>query len=135
MSMTVKQIVAARDEARETLGALASQLNDGIDAIEAKVFQEDRDFTSSERSRRDFLRASLNETNGAISELAFVTLDRLNQSDEVERMRADIDDVNRQIQGDLARLKKIADFAQQAADALALLAKIAEGLAGLVAKL
>ena len=72
----------------------------------------------------------MNETNGAISELAFVTLDRLNQHDEVERMRADIDDINRQIKGDLARLKKIADFAQQAADALALLAKIAEGLAG-----
>jgi hypothetical protein len=135
MSMTVEQIVAARNEAHDTLGKLASQLNDGIDAIEAKVFQEDRDFTPSERGRRDFLRASLNETNGAISELAFVTQDRLNQSDEVKRMRADIDDVNRQIQGDLARLKKIAGFAQQAADALALLAKIAEGLAGLVAKL
>jgi len=89
------------------------------------------------RSRRDFLRPSPNETNGAISELAFVALDRLNQSDEVERMRADIDDVNCQIRCDLARLKKITDFAQQGAGALALLAlpaKIAEGLAGLVTK-
>ena len=135
MSMTVNQIVADRDHARETLGMLASNLNDGIDAIEAKVFQEDRDFTSSERNRRDFLRASLNETNGAISELAFVTLDRLNQSAEVERMRDDIDDVNRQIRDDLMRLKAIEDFAQQAAAALALLAQIAEGLAGLAAKL
>jgi hypothetical protein len=135
MSMTVEQIAAARDEAREALGKLASQLNDGIDAIEATVFQEDRDFTTAERSRRDFLRASLNETNGAISELAFVTLDRLNQSDEVKRMRADLDDVNRQIQGDLTRLKQIADFAQQAANALALLAQISEGLAGLAARL
>lgn len=134
MSMTVNQIVADRDHARETLGMLASNLNDGIDAIEAKVFQEDRDFTPSERNRRDFLRASLDETNGAISELAFVTLDRLNQSAEVERMRADIDDVNRQIRDDLTRLKAIEDFAQQAAAALALLAQIAEGLAGLAAK-
>jgi hypothetical protein len=131
MSMTVEQIAAAQDEARETLGKLASQLNDGIDAIEAKVFQEDRDFSADERSRRDFLRASLNETNSAISELAFVTLDRLNQSDEVKRMRAAIDDVNRQIQGDLTRLQEIATFAKQATDALALLAKIAEGLAKL----
>ncbi|HKU97970.1 MAG TPA: hypothetical protein VJR58_21950 [Vineibacter sp.] len=133
MSGDAKEIIAIARDTRTHLSTLELTLSSDIEAIEQDAFAANRPMTKAETTRHDQLRAMLAETRDAFVALGFVTLQALNNSDTVKRLRADIADANQQIQADLARLKKIAKFAEVTARILEGLAKLTGTLAGFVA--
>ncbi len=133
MPNDAEQIIEIARGTRAELSSLQLDLEVEIEAIEQAAFAANRPMTNAETKRHDQLRAALAETHDAFRELGFVTLQALNSSDTVTRLLADIEDVNKQIESDLQRLKKIAKFAETAANILDGLAKLAAKLASLAA--
>ena len=92
--MDAQDIVDDALRTRDALAKLESAINSEIDAIGFQAFQEKRDLTADERSRRDHLRASRGEVQDAFAELAFVTLAKLNRSSDVQNLLHDIAEAN-----------------------------------------
>lgn len=106
MPNDAEQIIEIARGTRAELSSLQLDLEVEIEAIEQAAFAANRPMTNAETKRHDQLRAALAETHDAFRELGLVTLQALNSSDTVTRLLADIEDVNKQIESDLQRLKK-----------------------------
>ena len=125
---TADEIIADANAARQALAEMERALQEGIDAIDFKAFQADRDLTDRELDQRKKLRATLGEVRDGFRVLAFVTAQRLDNSAEAEQLARQMQVINAGLEDDLARLKKIAKFAETAA-------QVADGLARVVATL
>jgi hypothetical protein len=130
---SVQDIVKAAQAARRNLSDLEQQLQTEIDKIDFAAFHEGRDLTHDETARRTQLRASQSEVRQAFIELAFVTVTRLDHSDEVATLSARMQGINRGLADDLDRLKRIADFAKTVAKVADAVARVAGMLAKLAA--
>ena len=125
---TVAQIIAQAKAARGELAKLERELQEGIDGIDFLAFEKDRDLTAAELKRRKALRATQAEIREAFKILAFVTAQRLDNTNEVARLHRQMKAVNGGLKDDLERLKKIEKYARIAA-------KVADALAKAAAKL
>jgi hypothetical protein len=126
--LTVDEIVADANAARQALAEMERDLQEGIDAIDFKSFQAGRELTAKELDQRKKLRATLGEVRDGFRVLAFVTAQRLDDSAEAEQLARQMQIINAGLEDDLARLKKVAKFAEIAA-------QVADGLAKVVARL
>jgi predicted nucleic acid-binding Zn-ribbon protein len=112
-----QEIIAAANETRKALFKLEIALEDDIDEMRLKAFNEGRALSDDEVKRRKELRVAQGEIRDAKKELAYVTLSRLDASDDVAQFRKRIDMVNQCLSDDLDNLKNIEKFAAKAAKA------------------
>src|SRR4030095_8203660 len=122
---SVQDIVKAAQTARRNLSDLEQKLQAEIDEIDFDAFREGRDLTPDEAARRGQARASQSEVREAFVEIAFVTVSRVDHSEEVAALSARMERINRGLAGDLDRLKKIASFASTVAKVADTVAKVA----------
>lgn len=115
--------------AKDALHRLESKLNDQIDGLAFTALKAGRDLTAEEHAKRNQYRAAVAAVEDAFNELGFVTLTKLNSSDEVKNLLHDISEENRTLDEDLAHLKKVEAIAQDIADVAAQLPKVVQGLA------
>jgi hypothetical protein len=90
--------------------------------------------TSAETDKRRKLRATQAEVREQFKVLAFVTAQRLDQTEEVSALLRQIQAINSGLKDDLARLKKIERYAATAAKVADAIAKATEKLAAIAAK-
>jgi hypothetical protein len=127
--LTVDKVVADANAARQSLAELERELQEGIDEIDFAAFKEERDLTAKEIERRKELRATQGEVRDGFKILAFVTAQRLDDTDEVSLLLRQLQVVNAGLEDDLAQLQDIEKFAEIAATVADALAKTAASLA------
>ncbi len=128
---TVADIMADANAQRENLEELERSLQADIKQIDRTAFMESRPLTDDEKTRRAELRASQEKVGNAYVQWAYLTAKRLDDSAEVDVIKAKLDAVNLSLADDLGRLKNVERYAEIAA-------KVAEGavkIAGKIAKL
>src|SRR5215471_190762 len=91
---TARQIVDEATKSRANLAELDHQIQEEIDEIVLKAARNNRPLSEVEKNRRKALRADQFEVEEAFTELAFATLARLNQSSDVEELKAKLDAIN-----------------------------------------
>ena len=126
--LTLDAIVASAAEARKQLGKLEHRLQGGIDDIDFVAFAENRPLTKEERAQRTQLRASQTEVRDAFVQLAFVTLQRLDNSSEILSLNKRMQAIHKNLSDDLEALKKMERLANT-------LAKVSDSVAQVVAKI
>ena len=131
---TAAQVIAESNNARQQLATLEQQLQAGIDDIDFVAFKEGRQMTAAEIDKRKALRATQAEVREQFKVLAFVTAQRLDQTEEVSSLLRQIQAINSGLKDDLGRLKKIERYAATAAKVADALAKATEKLAAIAAK-
>jgi seryl-tRNA synthetase len=122
-------IVAAAEESRKSLFDLELGIEKEVDALRFRAFRENRDLTAEELDRRTKLRACQAEIRDAHTELAHVTLVRLDSSDEVRSLNARIGEVNRGLADDLQALKDLEELAGKLAEVTDKLAQVVRKIA------
>jgi hypothetical protein len=131
---TADEIIAARDIARQVLAELELELQEEIDEIRFAALQRGQPMSDDEKALRDERRANLAEARATFRNLNFITLQRLDQSDEVRQLQQRMNEINQEIGDDLERLKKIKRYAETAAKIADAVAKATEKLAQLAAR-
>lgn len=127
-AQTRQQIVAAAKTTRRELSEMEGELQAEIDEIDMQVFSDRRAYSVEEKKRRKSLMADQAEVREAFKELAYMTLSRLDDSDEVKQLTKKMKQINDGLSDDLNDLKKVERYAQVAA-------KVADGMAKVAAKL
>ncbi len=130
---TIDEIIADAKATRRDLADLEQELQEEIDAIRFRAFQEGRAMTAEEQATRNERRAQKAEARAVYMDLTFVTLQRLNESDELKQLARKMDEVNRGLSDDLDQLKQIAGYAETAAKVADGIAKVAEKVVALAA--
>jgi hypothetical protein len=131
---TAAQVIAESNNARQQLATLEQKLQAGIDDIDFTAFKAGRQMTPAEIDKRKQLRATQAEVREQFKVLAFVTAQRLDQTEEVSSLLRQIQAINSGLKDDLARLKKIERYAATAAKVADAIAKATEKLAAIAAK-
>jgi len=131
---TVAEVIAEAKNARRRLADLELQLQDGIDEIDFAVFKERRGPTAEELAKRKELVSTQAEVRTQFTVLAFVTAQRLDDTDEVKQMVRRMNTINAGLKDDLDRLKRIERYAVIAAKVADATAKATEKLAAIAAK-
>ena len=130
---TAAQVIAESNNARQQLATLEQKLQAGIDDIDFTAFKAGRQMTPAEIDKRKQLRATQAEVREQFKVLAFVTAQRLDQTEEVSSLLRQIQAINSGLKDDLARLKKIERYAATAAKVADAIAKATEKLAAIAA--
>ncbi len=125
---TTQEIVDNAKAARRDLAEMEHLLQEELDKLDFAVFERGNGMTSEERDRRKEFRASQTEVREAYVALAYFTLRRLDESNEVGRLQQRMKEINQGLGDDLDRLKEIEGFAETAA-------RIADAVAKATAKL
>jgi len=131
---TVDAIIAGATASRSQLALLDHTLQGAIDKIVLDAAKQGRALTDDEKNQRKLLRGQQADVQEAFAELAFATAARLDNADDVKQFREELRSINANLSDDLERLKKIATYAAIAAQVADGLAKLAEQVAGAVAK-
>ena len=125
---SVHDIVASAQAARRSLSDLEAQIQAELDELDFRLFSQGRPISEEERAQRRQLRASQGEVREAFAALAFVTLQRLDDSAEVAQLRVRMDRINQGLADDLDHLRATAALA-------ATVAQVADGLAKVASQL
>ncbi len=131
---TADEIIAARNVARQILAELELELQEEIDEIRFTALQQGRPMTDAEKALRNERRANLAEARATLQNLNFITLQRLDRSEEVRQLQQRMNEINQGIGDDLARLKTIERYAETAAQIADAVAKATEKLAQIAAR-
>ena len=131
---TVDAIIAGATASRSQLALLDHTLQGAIDKIVLDAAKQGRALTDDEKNQRKLLRGQQADVQEAFAELAFATAARLDNADDVKQFREELRSINANLSDDPERLKKIATYAAIAAQVADGLAKLAEQVAGAVAK-
>ena len=132
---TVDEIIEHRNTAREELAKLELALQEEIDEIRFKALQLGRPMSDEEKASRNERRATLGDARQAFQDLNFITLQRLDKSEEVRQLQQRMKQINAGIGDDLEELKRIERYAATAAKIADAIAKTAEKLAQVAANL
>src|SRR2546423_12122973 len=103
---TVDAIVAEASATRSQLASLDHTLQSEIDKIILGAAKQSRALTDKEKNQRKLLRGQQADVQEAFAELAFVTVARLDNSDDVKQLREKLKSINANLSDDLGRLKK-----------------------------
>ena len=132
--LTVAEVIAEAQAARDQLAEMEKQLVKAIKAIDFTAKKEKRDRTAEELKDREEMNDALLQLREALKVLAFKTLQKLDSTAEVEALHKKMVQVNGMLADDLNKLKKIEAVAAIAAQVAEALAKGAEKLAAAAAK-
>ena len=117
---------------RAEIDALDQVLETERRGIQFKATLEGRLMNSEERQRRKEISATQCELADALILFGLATLDKLNSSIDVDRLNAEISQINAALGEDLETLKAIEKYAEKATKVASGLAKVAKKLADLI---
>ncbi len=129
----VNDIIAEAKIARRNLGDLEQDLQEEIDEIRFLAFSEKRPLTDAEKTTLNERRAGKAEARAAHAEMTFVTLQRINQSEELQQLKKKMDEINKGLKDDLDHLKDLVRYAKVAADVAESVEKVATQVAAIAA--
>lgn len=132
---TVKEIVEDAKALQHELLSAKHQLRDALDEMAVEVATKGVEFSQAQREQRAAWRAAMSEVNDAILDLNWVTLQRLNASEDVKMIRAKMMEINDELRDDIQRLKRLEHVAATAAQVVDTIAKVVEKTVALAAKL
>lgn len=130
---TIEQIEATAQRARNAIAALQKQLQAEQREINRTAFFAQRPLTAAELARLMEIGVAFKKSNDALVELAFVTLQNLDNSAEVQVLQKRMDGVNVGLSVDLDKLKEIEAVSATAARVADTVAKVAAEIAKLAA--
>ena len=130
---TADEIIAEAKAARGNLAELEKKLQEEIDEIEDRVFQERRNLTDKEKTTRNARQAEMKKARATYIAMTFVTLQHLNESEELKKLNQKMDEINKSLADDLNHLKQIERYAKIAAKVADGVGKVAEKMADLAA--
>lgn len=128
----VQEIFNAAKAACESLEALHAALEQRLQEIRILAFKQSRDLTDAEKLERAAIRSAQEELGEALVVLGFETLQQVDETPEMARLKVQIDRVNSGLADDLHHLKKIEKYADLAADVSGALVKVAGKVAGVL---
>jgi hypothetical protein len=133
---TIAQIDASAKSAENAIATLQKQLQAEQRQIRRTAFLANRPLTADEQQRLDDIATAQTRLNDCLVELSYVTLQSLDNSTEVQQLRASMDRINQGLTADLDKLKRIeaisatvAKVADAVAKVAAQVAKLATGVA------
>ena len=127
---TVEEILADANEARAALGELELLVQKEIRDIEDQAAAAGRWPDAEEKARRKKLRAQKAELAESFRELAEITLMRLDDSADVQRVLVRMQTVNNDLADDLEDLKRLEGMAANSAKVAGIVETIATTLTG-----
>ena len=113
------RIVMDARATRESLMDLDHSIQSARDAITIGAATQGRTMTESERSLRRSLRADQTEVRDAFTELALVTLARLDSTQEMRALAARLQSINKHVHAELQDLRNLENFAREVSELLA----------------
>lgn len=108
-------ILAERSALRSLLASMDSELQSQVEEINDAIFRSGDPPTQATKDKRSKLRASQAELGRLFKMLAFVTATRLDSSDKVSRLLADLGEINQEIQDEIEWLGELQETAEAAA--------------------
>lgn len=130
-SLGFDEILESAREARRQLSDLEHEIQEKLDDLDFEAFRQNRALNEAEKRKRQQLRAAQAETRDALVELAYVTLRRLDDSNEIQTLQRRIGQVNDELNEDLAGLGKIVSEFEKFQNIAATIEKVVAGIAGL----
>jgi hypothetical protein len=129
---TIKEIGEVFLIRRAEIDALDQALAKERRAIQNAAIDAGRLMTGSDKKRRKEIGSTRQELSEALEVIALVTLEQLNNADDIDQLKAEIERINEMLKDDLDRLKDIEGYAETTAKVVSGLAKAAEKVAGIV---
>lgn len=130
---TTIQIEAQAQQAESAIAVLQMQLQTEQRQIRRQAFLANRPLTMQEQTRLTEIAAAMKASGNALVALTFVTLQNLDDSTQVKRLRTRMNRINKSLDADLDQLKQIEGFATTAASVADTVAKVAAKVAALAA--
>ena len=129
-SPTAQEILDSADDAQRKLAAQEKTLQKEIQNIDDIEF--DHPLTDEEKRLRENLRTAQTQCRAGMVELAFVTLEALDDSAEVQNLASAFKTINADLKTALDRVKHLASIAATAQQVVDAVAKVATQLAKFV---
>ena len=129
-SPTAQEILDSADDAQRKLAAQERTLQKEIQNIDDVEF--DHPLTEEQEKLRKNLRAAQKQCRAGMAELAFVTLEALDNSAEVQNLANAFKTINADLEAALDRVKHLASIAATAQQVVDAVAKVAAQLAKFV---
>jgi len=130
---TIEQIEAKAQTARNAIATLQKKLQAEQREINRTAFFAKRPLTAEEQTELNEIGIAFKKSNDALVELAFVTLQNLDNSAEVQNLQKRMDGINTGLSVDLDKLKQIEALSASAARVADTVAKVATEVAKLAA--
>ena len=130
-SLGFDDILNSAREARRQLSDLEHEIQEKLDDIDFHAIQEGRPLHEDEKRNRQQLRAAQAETRDALVELAYVTLRRLDNSNEIQTLQQRIGKVNEELNEDLTDLENIENEFKKFQNIVKTVEEVVAGIAGL----
>jgi hypothetical protein len=130
---TIAQIEATAQSARNAIATLQKQLQAEQREINRTAFFAGRPLTTDEQARLAEIGIAFKKSNDALIELAFVTLQNLDDSQEVQLLQTRMSGINAGLSVDLDKLQRIEAVSATAARVEDTVAKVAAEIAKLAA--
>lgn len=129
-SPTAHEILDSADDAQRKLASQEKTLQTEIQNIDDIEF--DHPLTDEEKKLRENLRTAQTQCRAGMAELAFVTLEALDNSAEVQNLANAFKTINADLKTALDRVKHLASIAATAQQVVDAVAKVATQLAKFV---
>jgi hypothetical protein len=122
---TLEEIMADYQTAMDAFGELERAYQVQIEDIE----RSDPPLTDEQKTQRNKLVAAQKKCRGQMTKISWATLEKLNDLDEVKRLKSAFDSVNVELKGSLEDVKHIEKVAAATVKVLAAVAEVAAKLA------
>jgi hypothetical protein len=129
---TIDQIDAAAHDAEAAIADLNKQFQDEQRQIHRQAFLAHRPLSPEEEQRLAEIGSAQKGLTNALIALSFVTLDKLDNSAEVQRLQSRMNRVNKRLTVDLDKLKSLERFSAAIAQVADTIARVGASLARLV---
>jgi len=129
---TIKEVGEGFLIRRDEVDALDQALAKERRAIQNAAIDEGRAMTDGDKKRRKEIGSTRQKLAEALEVIALVTLERLNNTNDIGQLTKAIERINKMLKDDLEALKKIENYAETTAKVVAGLAKAAGKVADLV---
>lgn len=129
----IDEIFEEAKVARRELADLEHELQEEIDEIRFRAFEEGRAMTEDEKKTRDLRRAEKAEARDAYVAMTFITLQRLNHAEELKHLIRRMEEINLNLKDDLDHLRNISRYAELAARVGDAVAGVAQSVAAIAA--
>lgn len=125
------EILASARHARLALLDLDHHIQSERDGIVRAAALEGRELTEPEKAKRKALRADQAEVRDAFTELAFVTMARLDSSSETAALNRRMEALDHHVQSELNDLRRFGELAETVDSALQKVAQLADRISKL----
>jgi len=129
MTPELQAIIDGWASARDEFVQLDGTIEQEIQSLRRRAFDEGRSLTQDEQAKRDTLTKAQSDARDSFALVAFDRLQRIDQSAELKKLNDEMQRVNSGLQDDLDKLKTIQETAAQAAKIADTVAKVAAALA------